>query len=59
MTRATYKELKQISAEMKTIAHRSEQENRQTDREAQDRLEQLIADREDLLGDNLFHGYGS
>jgi small-conductance mechanosensitive channel len=54
-----YEELKQISAEMNTIAHRSEQDPRQTDQEAKERLEQLNADREALLSDSLFHGYGS
>ena len=59
MTRAMYKELQQISAEMKAIAHPFEQDPRQTDQEAQERLEQLTTDREALLSDSIFHGYGS
>ena len=59
MTRAMYKELKQISAEMKAIGHQSEQDPRQTDQEAKERLEQLTTDKEALLSDSIFHGYGS
>jgi len=59
MTRAMYKELQQISAEMNAIAHPSEQDPRQTDREARERLEQLTMDKEALLSDSIFHGYGS
>ncbi len=59
MTRAMHEELKQISTEMRTITHRSEQDPRQMDQETQDRLEQLTADMEALMSDTIYHGYGS
>ncbi len=59
MNRVMFEELKQISAEMKAIANRSEQEGRKTNSENQDVLDRLTSDREELLGDMIFHGYGS
>ncbi len=54
-----FEELKQISAEMKAIANRIEQYGRKTNREEQAVLNQLAANKEELLGDMFFHGYGS
>jgi hypothetical protein len=51
-------EVKQISSEMKAIVNRSEQEDRKMNREEQEVLDQLTTDREVLLGDIIFHGYG-
>ncbi len=58
MSRVMFEELKQISAEMKAIENRSEQEGRKTNREEQEVLNQLTMDREVLLLDIIFHGYG-
>ena len=59
MTRVIFEEIKQISAEMKAIAYQAEQAHRKTNREEQDILDQLTTDREELLVDIFFHGYGS
>ncbi len=59
MGNVKFEELKQISAEMKAIANRSKQENRKTNKEEQDLLDQLAADREELLSNMIYHGYGS
>ncbi len=59
MNSIKFEELKQISAEMKTILNRSEQEGWKPNREEQDLLDQLAADREELLGSIIYHGYGS
>ncbi len=59
MSRADFKELKQISAEIKSIQNRSKQDGRQINRKEQQKLDQLAANKEDLLGDTIFHGYGS
>ena len=59
MSRVNFEELEQISAEIKAIQNRSEQDGRQMSREEQDVLDQLEANKEDLLDDTIFHGYGS
>ena len=59
MSRVDFQELKQISAEIKAIVNRSEQDGRQMNREEQAMLDQLAARKEDLLNDTIFHGYGS
>ncbi len=58
MSRVMFEEVKQISAQMKTIADRSEQEGRKINRQEQEALDQLTTDREVLLCDIIFHGYG-
>ncbi len=58
MSRVMFEEVKRISAEMKAIVNRSEQEGRKTNREEQEALDQLTTDREVLLVDITFHGYG-
>ncbi len=58
MSRVMFEELKQISAEMKAIENRSEQEGRKTNREEQEALDQLTTDKDVLVGDIIFHGYG-
>ncbi len=58
MNRVMFEELKQISTEMKAIVNRSEQDGRKANREEQDVLDKLVADREELLGDMIFQGYG-
>ncbi len=59
MSRVNFEELEQISAKIKAIQNRSEQDGRQMSREEQDVLDQLEANKEDLLDDTIFHGYGS
>jgi hypothetical protein len=59
MTRVIFEEIKQISAEMKAIAYQAERARRNTNREEQNILDQLSADREELLVDIFFHGYNS
>ncbi len=59
MNRVIFEELKQISAEIQAIQNRSEQDGRQMNREEQDALDQLAANREELLDNTIFHGYGS
>ena len=54
-----FEELKQISAEMKAIANRIEQYGWKTNREEQAVLNQLTANKEELLSDMFFQGYGS
>jgi hypothetical protein len=58
MSRVMLEEVKQISAEMKAIVNRSEQEGRKPNREEQEALDQLTTDREVLLCDIIFPGYG-
>ena len=58
MSRVMFEEVKQISAEMKVIVNRSEQEGRRMNKEEQEALDQLTTDREVLLCDIIFHGYG-
>ncbi|MCP4410283.1 MAG: hypothetical protein GY807_21565 [Gammaproteobacteria bacterium] len=58
MSMAMSEELKQISAEMKAIVNRAAQEGRKTNREEQEALDQLTTDKEVLVGDLIFHGYG-
>ena len=59
MNSVKFEELKQISAEMKAIVNSSEQEGRKTNKEEQNLLDQLAADREELLSNMIYHGYGS
>jgi hypothetical protein len=59
MSRVVFEELKRISAEMKTIGNRSKPGARKTNRKEQERLNTLTADRDVLLGEFVFHGYGS
>ena len=59
MSRVDIEELKRISAEIKAIESRSKQDGRQMSDEDQDLLDQLAANKEDLLDDAIFHGYGS
>ncbi len=59
MSKVDFEELKQISAEIKAIQNRSKQDDRQMSKEEQDMLDQLAANKEDLLDDTIFHGYGS
>lgn len=59
MNRVMFEELKQISAKMKAIANRTEQDGRKTNREEQAVLNQLTANKEELLSDMFFQGYGS
>ena len=59
MSRVDFEELKQISAEIRAIRNKSEQDGRQMSRKEKDMLEQLAANKEDLLSDTIFHGYGS
>ncbi len=53
-----FEELEQISAEIKAIANRTEQDGRKTNREEQAVLNQLAVNKEELLGDTIFHEYG-
>ena len=59
MSRVMLNEVKQISSDMKAIAKRSEKGGRITSREEQEVLDQLVVDREELLGDIIFREYGS
>ena len=59
MNSVKFEELKQISAEIKAILNRSEEEGRRTNKKEQDLLDQLAADREELLSNMIYHGYGS
>ncbi len=59
MSRVDFEELKQISAEIKAIQDRSKQDGRQISKEERNMLDQLVANKEDLLDDTIFHGYGS
>ncbi len=59
MSRVDLEALKQICAEIKAIRNRSERDDRQMTREDQEMLDQLAANKEDLLDDTIFHGYGS
>ncbi len=59
MSRVDFEELKQISAEIRAIRNRSEQDGRQTNRKEKEMLEQLAANKEDILSDTIFHVYAS
>ncbi len=59
MSKVDFEELKQISAEMKAIENKSEQDGRKMNRKERDVLDKLAADKDDLLTDMIFHGYGS
>ena len=59
MGNVKFEELKHISAKIKAIVKRSEQEARKTNKEEQNLLDQLAADREELLSNMIYHGYGS
>ncbi len=53
MNRVTLETIKQISAEMEAITYLAEQDRRKTNREEQDILNRLAADREELLVDSF------
>ena len=57
METANIKELKHISAEMRSILERSARENRGTNPQERELLIQLEASREALLDDMVFTGY--
>ena len=59
MSKVMFDDLKRIDAEMKRIAKRSDKEGRRISREEQDVLDQLAADKEELMGNIIFYGYGS
>lgn len=59
MNSIKFEELKQISAEMKTIIKRSAQEGRKPNKEEQNLLDQLTADREVLLSNMIYYGNGT
>ena len=59
MSNVMFAELKQISAEMKTIVNKTEEDGRMANREEKELLGLLSADREELLSSIVFHGYGS
>ena len=58
MSKEMFDELKRIEDEMKRIARRSEREGGLCSREEKDVLEQLASDKEELMGDIIFYGYG-
>ncbi len=58
MSKVMFDELKRIDDEMNRIAKRSEREGRICSREEQDVLDQLASDKEELMGDIIFYGYG-
>ncbi len=55
MSNVKFEELRQISDEIRAIVNRSEQEDRKTNKEEQDLLDRLVADREELLSNMLYH----
>ena len=59
MSRVSFEVLEHICAEMKAIENRSKQDGREMSKEEQDKLDQLAADREELLGEMIYHGYDS
>ena len=59
MSKVMFEDLKRIDEEMKRIGKRSEEEGRKFSREEQDVLDQLAADKEELMGNIIFYGYGS
>lgn len=57
MNETMFKEVRQLSAEMKEIVSKSEQEHRKMTKDEQEALDQLIVAREALVSDIIFHGY--
>ena len=58
MRRATFEELKRISSEIDKIVRRCEQEGRKMNSEEEDLMNELLATKEELIGDAVYHGYG-
>ena len=58
MSKVMFDDLKRIDGEMKRIAKRSEKEGRLPSKEEQDVLDQLAADKAELMGNIIFYGYG-
>ncbi len=58
MSKVMFDDLKRIDGEMKRIAKRSDKEGRLISKEEQDVLDQLAADKEELMGNIIFYGYG-
>ncbi len=58
MSKVMFDDLKRIDTEMKRIAKRSEKEGRLFSKEEQDVLDQLAADKEELMSNLIFYGYG-
>ena len=52
-------QLKQVSADMKAIMNKSNENGRIISREDQDLLDQLSSERDELLSSIIFHGEGT
>jgi len=54
MNKVIIDQVRQVSAEMKAIRTRIEQEDRQVDKQEQGQYEQLHAERDELMGNIFF-----
>ena len=52
-------QLKQVSADMKAIMNKAEENGRIFTREDQELLDQLSSERDELLSNIIFHGHGT